>query len=322
MRRLTAALAVLGAGLGLAATGIVASAQTFPDKPIRLILPLQQGGQADLLARLVTEKAMATLGQPFIIDPRPGAAGNLAYDAGAKAAPDGYTLVYGTPGLALNGSLFKSLSYKPTEDLVPITLLASGPFVLYVSGKLPVSNFAELVAYAKANPGKLNYGSVGTTTQLAGALLADAAKIDMVHVPYKGFPAALTDIISGDVHMIFNGVGTADQFLKTGELKLLAVSSPARVKAYPDVPAIAETYAGFDVRGWYGFEAPAGVPQDRLDKLNAALTAALRQPEIVEKIESFGLVPGPQTLAEAKRFLLDDAAKWARAVKLAGIQPE
>lgn len=304
----------------LACAAGAAIAQPYPNKPIRVLLTFSSGGQADLLARIAAERMQPALGQPIVVEARPGAGGNLAMEAVAKAPADGYTLVFGTPAVAINGSLYKKLSYDPLKDLVPISLMAWGPFAVYASATLPVNNIAEFIAYAKTRPGQLNYASVGigSGTHLSGVLFTGAAGLQMTHVPYKGIQQVAPDLVSGQVHLTFNAIGPLAGFLQTGKIKLLANSGPHRLRAFPDVPTIAESLPGFDAGGWYGFFGTAGTPRDVLQRLNTEIVAVVKQPEMVDRIEKMALFASPQTLDEAARFVAAEAEKWSRAVKASG----
>lgn len=297
-----------------------AGAQSYPDKPVRLLLTFASGGQADILARSVTEKMRASFAQPIIVEPRPGAGGNLAMEAVAKAPPDGYTLVFGTPAVAINGTLYKKLSYDPLKDLVPVSLAAWGPYIVYVSGTLPVSSIGELISYARSKPGALNYASVGvgSGTHLAAVLFTLAAGIEMSHIPYKGIQQAAPELVSGDVHLTFNAFGPLTQFVQSGKIKMIATTAPRRIKQLPELPAVAESLPGFEAAGWYGFFATAGTPRPVLERLNAEIVKAVNAPDLHARIENLGLVPAPQSLDEAARFVAAEAAKWSRAVKASG----
>jgi tripartite-type tricarboxylate transporter receptor subunit TctC len=261
------------AAVALSLLSTVLFAQTYPEKPVRLYLTFATGGQADILARSVTERMRASFGQPVIVEPRPGAGGNLAMEAVAKGPADGYTLVFGTPAVAINGALYKKLAYDPLKELVPVSLAAWGPYIVYASGALPANNIAELVAYAKARPGKLNYASVGvgSGTHLTAVLFTLAAGVEMSHVPYKGIQQAAPELVSGDVHLTFNAYGPLAQFVQSGKIKMLATTAPQRIKALPDLPTVAESLPGFEAAGWYGFFAPAGTPRPVLEKLNSEI---------------------------------------------------
>jgi len=298
-----------------------AFAQSYPDRPVRLLLTFAAGGQADILARSVTEKMRASFPQPILVEARPGAGGNLAMEATAKAPPDGYTLVFGTPAVAINGALYRKLSYDPVKDLVPLSLAAWGPYIVYVSGTVPVNNVAELIAYAKARPGKLNYASVGvgSGTHLAAVLFTLAAGVEMTHVPYKGIQQVAPDLVSGEVQFTFNAYGPLAQFVQSGRVKMIATTASRRIPSLPELPTIAESgLPGFEAGGWYGFFATAGTPRPVLEKLNAEIVRAVSSPDLSAKIEGMGLVPSPQSLEEAARFVAAETTKWTRAVKASG----
>jgi tripartite-type tricarboxylate transporter receptor subunit TctC len=246
-------------------------------------------------------------------------------EATAKAPADGYTLVFGTPAVAINGKLYKQLSYDPLKDLAPLGLAAWGPYIVYASGTLPVSSVSGLIAYAKAKPAELNYASVGvgSGTHLAAVLFTLAAGVRMTHVPYKGIQQVAPDLVSGSVHITFNALGPLAQFVQSGRVKMLATTAGHRIPQLPDLPTIAESgLPGFEATGWYGFFTTAGVPRDVLQKLNASISAALADREISERIEKMGLVPSPQTLEEAARFVAAEAGKWSRAVAASGASAE
>ena len=301
--------------------GTAAFAQSYPERPVRLLLTFAAGGQADLLARSVVEKMRPSFGQPILVEARPGAGGNLAMEATAKAPPDGYTLVFGTPAVAINGTLYKKLAYDPVKDLVPLSLAAWGPYIVYVSGTLPVTTVGELLAYLKARPGKLNYASVGvgSGTHLAAVLFTLAAGVELTHVPYKGIQQVAPDLVAGEVHLTFNAFGPLAQFVQSGRVKMLATTASRRIPSLPDLPTLAESgVPGFEAGGWYGFFTTAGTPRPVLEKLNAEIVRAVSAPELSAKIESMGLVPAPQSLDEAARFVAAETTKWSRAVKASG----
>ena len=317
MKRLVALSLLLLAG--------AATAQSYPHKPVRLLLTFAAGGQADILARAIADKMRPTFGQQILVEARPGAGGNLAMEATAKAAPDGYTLVLGTPAVAINGALYKKLAYDPLKDLVPLSMVALGSYVVYVSGTLPVNTAAELIAYARARPGKMNYASVGvgSGTHLAAVLFTLAAGLEMAHVPYKGIQQAAPELVSGEVHLTFNALGPLAQFVQSGRIKMIAVSGAKRAPQLPEVPTIAESgLPGFEAYGWYGLFATAGTPREVLQKLNAGIVAAVSAPDLNERIQGMGLVPAPQSLDEAAKFVAAEAVKWERAVKASNASAE
>ena len=297
-----------------------ASAQAYPAKPILVISPYSGGGGADVVVRFITQRASALLDQQFVIEPRSGAGGNIAAEAVVKSAPDGYTLLFATPLLAINASLYRKLSYDPVKSLTPVAIAVTGPYVMYATGSIPVNNAADFVARAKAQPGKLNYGSlgIGTGPHLGIALFASMAGIQLTHVPYRGFGQILPDLVSGEVHLALNAIGVADGFVKEGKVKMLGFTSAKRLPGFPDVPAVAEAVPGFEVGGWYGFAAPAGTPAAVVERLNTEFIRAVNAPEVAERMAKMGLFPEKWNLAEAAGFFGREVEKWGRAVKAAG----
>ncbi len=303
--------------------GLTAYAQAYPARPMRVILPIGAGGVADLLMRLITEKM--NLGQPFVLDNRPGAGGNIGMEAVARASPDGYTLLLNGPSLAINGSLYKKLPFDPVKDFIPVGMVGTAPFAVFITGKLAAKNLTEFIAYAKANPGKLNYASIGTGSagHLSGVMFCAAAGLDMVHVPYKSVQAASVDLVAGSIHLIFNAYPPLSPMLPDGKLKLLGFSSPKRLQGYPDVPTLAETgLPGFETGGWYLFAVPAGTPRDIQQRLNAEFVRATNLPEVSSGIIKAGFEPLPLGLDDTNRFLLKEIDQWGRAVKAAGATAE
>lgn len=314
------------AGTALAAgyaLPVYAQSQAYPDRPIKVILPIGAGGVADLLMRLITDKI--NMGQPFVLENRPGAGGNIGMDAVARAAPDGYTLLLNGPSSAINGALYKKLSFDPVKDFVPVSMVATAPFAVFISGTLPVNNLAQFIAYAKANPGKLNYASIGTGSagHLSAVLFTAAAGIDMVHVPYKSIQAASVDLVAGNVQLVFNAYPPLAPLLPGGKLKLLGFSSLKRLQAYPDVPTLSESgLPGFETGGWYLFAVPTGTPPDIQQRLNTEFVQAINLPEVSEGIIKAGFVPLPLGLADTNRFFLKEVENWGRAVKASGARAD
>ena len=302
----------------------VAAAQTWPAKPIRLVTPYSPGGAGDWVARTATDRVAQALGQQFVIEPRPGAGGNIAAESVVRSAADGYTLLFATPLLAINATLYRKLTFDATKDLVPVGVIATGPYVLYATGSLPVKNGGELIALAKQKPGAINYASlgIGTGPHLGAVLLALAGGVEFTHVPYKGFGQALPDLASGQVHFSLNGIGVADAFLKDGRVKMLGFTGSTRMKEYPDVPTVSETVPGFEVLGWYGVAAPAGTPRPVIERLNAELVKATTAAEFSSQIEKRGLIPQSFSLAQTREFVARDAERWGRAVKASGAKIE
>lgn len=296
-----------------------AVAQSYPTKPIRLVTPYSPGGAGDWVARATTDRVAQALGQQFVIEPRPGAGGNIAAESVVRSPADGYTLLFATPLLAINATLYRKLSFDATKDLVPLAVIATGPYVLYATGSLPVKNGGELIAMAKQKPGAINYASlgIGTGPHLGAALLGLMGGVEFTHVPYKGFGQALPDLASGQVHFSLNGIGVADAFLKDGRVRMLGFTSLQRMNEYPDVPTVAETVPGYEVLGWYGFAAPAGTPQLILERLNAEVVKVTTS-DFAAQIEKRGLIPQAFNPAQTREFVARDAERWGRAVRASG----
>jgi tripartite-type tricarboxylate transporter receptor subunit TctC len=310
--------------LAAIATAVLVStasfAQSYPAKPIRLITPYSPGGAGDWVARVSTERVGQALGQQFVLEPKPGAGGNIAAETVVRAPADGYTLLFATPLLAINATLYRKLSFDPAKDLVPIAVVGYGPYVLYATGSLPVKNAGELIALAKQKPGAINYASlgIGTGPHLGAVLLGLVGGAEFVHVPYKGFGQALPDLASGQVHFSLNGIGAADAFLKNGQVKILGFTSAERMKGYPEIPTVAETVPGYEVLGWYGFAAPAGTPRPIIERLNAEVVKVTSSPDFAAQLEKRGLISQTFNLAQAQDFFRRETEVWGRAVKASG----
>jgi tripartite-type tricarboxylate transporter receptor subunit TctC len=323
------------AQIGLMTAGVIMSAvlligviitplcaQSYPNRPIRLILPMPPGGPVDILGRIIGQKLAERLGQPVVPENRPGAGGNIGMEYTAKSRPDGYTVVLTTTGLSISPSLYKKLNYDPIKDLVPISLTAQSHFVVLVQPSLPVKNLKEFVDYAKANPGKLNFGSsgIGMASQLANVLLNSLAKIDIVHVPYKGAAPALTGLMGGEVAMMVIVTAPAIPQIQTGKVRALAVLGNERVPSLPNVPTAKE--AGIDnlvVTGWYGLLAPAGTPRDIVNRLSEEWTKIAAMPDVKEKMQSVEFEPISSTPEQFSEFLKSETVRWGKVIKEANI---
>lgn len=302
--------------------GYSSAEEAWPSKPVRIIVPFPAGGVADLAPRVVGQKLSEKWGQPVIVENKAGAAGNIGMGEGARAAPDGYTLVLAPTGnLTVNQFLFK-LPFDTAKDLAPITVLATSPNVLVVNPSVPAKTFSELIAYAKANPGKLNFASpgAGSGAHLAGELLNIEAGIQATHVPYKGLAPAVTDLLGGQVQMMFAGISTVIQYVKSGKLVALAIASPRRSPQLPDVPTVAESgIPGFDVTSWYGLVTRAGTPPAIIDKIQRDAAEVLRDPEVRNRFAGLGLEPGGNTPAEFEALIASESRKWGDIVRKAHI---
>jgi tripartite-type tricarboxylate transporter receptor subunit TctC len=317
MKRLLAGLLVAAAGL--------AQAEGYPSKTIRIVVPFAVGGIADTFGRVIAQKLTETWGQPVVIENKTGAGGNIGADFVAKSPADGYTLVIGNIGThAVNPFLMKSMPFDPQRDFVPVAHLMNAEGLLVVNPDLPVKTVADLIAYGKANPGKLSYASagIGTSGHLAGELFKLTAKVDMVHVPYKGNSPAITDVIGGQAHMIFATMPTVIQQARSGRLRAVASLGSTRAPATPEVPTIAETLPGFEVNNWIGLFAPAGTPYEIVLKLNAEVQKIMAAPEVEKRLDNEGARFIASTPESFGAFQKAESAKWGRAIQEAGIKAE
>jgi tripartite-type tricarboxylate transporter receptor subunit TctC len=301
-----------------------AGAQSFPTKPIRIIVPFGAGTVTDQAGRYIGQKLTVATGQTAIIDNRPGANGIIGAQAGAQAAPDGYTIVFGTNTTqCANQFLYKKLPYDPLKDFAAITKTVQGGIVLVVNAASPAKSLQELIALAKQKPGKLSYGSANSVTLVGMEQLKALSGVDIVNVPYKTLPAVLTDIIGGQIDMAFGDGVTVMPLVRAGKLRALAISTPKRMAVFPDLPtAIEQGVPGFEVTGWLALFAPAKTPPELIAKLNSLIVASLKTPEAVEFFGKNGWEPQPGTPEELDAFVRNETEKWGRMIKTAGIQPE
>jgi len=319
MKRFVAALAAV---IAIGAIAPVAAQGAYPTKPVRLVVPFPAGGTTDILARAVAQKLSETWGQQVIVDNRPGAGGNIGSELVAKAPPDGYTLLMGTVGThAINPSLYAKMPYDHVKDFTPVILVAGVPNVLVVNPSLPVNSVQELIAYGKANPNKLNFASSGngTSIHLSGELFRTMTGVQMTHVPYKGSAPALTDLIGGQVQLMFDNLPSSLQFIKAGKLRALAVTSTERSSALPELPTLAESgLPGFEASSWFGVLAPAGTPNDIVTKVNGAIAAWLASPDAREKLAAQGAIAAGGPSDAFVKHIGNESAKWAKVVKASG----
>jgi tripartite-type tricarboxylate transporter receptor subunit TctC len=315
-----------GAALALSLVAAVAGAQSYPSKTIKYIVPFAPGGTTDILGRLVAQKLSESLGQPVVVENRPGAGGAVGAESVAKSAPDGYTIMGGTISThAINASVYDKLSYDPIQDFEPVTLLATQPNMLVVSPALPVKNVAELVALLKANPNKYSFSTSGngTSAHLSGELFKSMTGTQMQHIPYKGSPQALADVMGGLVSMSFDNISTAYVQAKAGKLRALAVTTRTRSPIAPEVPTMDEAgLKGYELGSWHGVFAPAGTPKPILAKLNAEIVKAIRSPDVREKLQILGVEPVGTSSEEFSRFVRAEVPKWAKVVKESGAKAE
>ena len=299
-----------------------AAAQAYPAKPIRLVVPFPPGGPLDVIARTIGQKATEDWGQPVIVDNRPGAGGDIGADIVAKSAPDGYTIVMGALSThAVNVTLYGNLPYDPIKDFAPIGLVAITPNVLVLNPNVPATSVQELIRYAKANPGKLSFGSGsnGSAGHLAGELFKVDAGVDMVHVPYKGGAPAMQDLLAGQIQLMFDNLANSMPQVKAGKLKALAVTTAKRSSLVPDLPTLTEAgVPNFDIYTWFGLLAPAGTPKDIIAKWNAELVKILGTPEVKERLLAQGAEPAPGTPEQFAALIKSEIPKYAKIVKDSG----
>ena len=309
--------------LCLLALSVHANAQNYPSKPVKLVVPFPAGSATDQIARVIGQELQVALGQPFVVDNKPGAQGTIAAEGVAKSAPDGYTLMVttNTPQAAAP-ALFKQLRYDPVKDFAPVARLGTISFMLMVPADFPAKSFREFLAYAKSNPGKLSggYGSAGS--QVSQAMMRSMGGIEFVDVPYKGLPQAITDVLGGAISFTFADLANALAQLKGGKLRGLAVTSEKRSPLAPDVPAIAEELKGYELIAWFALMAPAGTPKEIVQLLFDATSKAIRKNEIREKFALLGTDVAPMDPVQLEAFIKSEIAKWAKMAKEAGIQPQ
>ena len=308
-------------------TFAVAAAETpYPTRPVRFIVPFAPGGSTDTLARTLAQRLTDALGQQVVVDNRSGGNGNIGTEIVARAVPDGHTIVLGyIANLGIGPSLYAKLPFDPVKDFAPVTLLAVAPNILVAHPSLPVKNVRELVAYAKANPQKVNYASaaVASLGHLAGELLNSSAGIRMQHVPYKGSGQAVIDLLAGQVQIMFSGMSAVMPHIKAGKLRPLAVTGAQRSPATPEVPTIAEAgYPGFEASAWYSVMAPAGTPKTVVMRLNGEILRALKIPEVKERLENVGFELVGSSPDECGTYIRNEIVKWAKVVKASGIKAE
>lgn len=302
-----------------------AQTNTYPDRQIKIISPFATGGIADTFSRVMAQGLSEAWSVPVIVENKTGGGGNIGADFVAKSPADGYTLVMGNIGShAVNPYLMKNMPYDPLRDFQPIAFVLDAEGLLVVNPDVPAKNVAELIAYIRANPGKISYGSggVGTTSHLAGELFKSLAKTDMVHIPYKGNAPAITDLIGGQTQVMFATMPTVLPYVKTGKLRALAVIGNTRSPSLPDIPTVAETLPGFDVSNWIGIFAPSGTPSSIVAKLNGEIIKIMQQPNVQKRLETEGAKFKVMTPDQFAVFQKNEASKWAKTIRDAGLKPE
>jgi tripartite-type tricarboxylate transporter receptor subunit TctC len=308
----------------LPAIALMARAQTYPARPVRIIVGYPPGDSPDTVARIMGQWLSDRLGQPFVIENKPGAATNIAVQAAVDAAADGYTLLWVTTANTSNVTFYDGLHFDFLRDVAPVAALVRVPLVMVVNPSVPAKTVAEFIAYAKSNPGKINMASagVGGTIHLAGELFKSMAGVDMLHVPYRGSPPAISDLMTGRVQVMFDAVPSSLPHIRSGALRALAVTTLTRSDVLPDVPTVADTVAGYEASAWIGATARRGTPAQMIETLNREINAGLANPGIKARLADLGMTPVPATPAEFGSFLAAETEKWGKVIKFAGIKAE
>jgi tripartite-type tricarboxylate transporter receptor subunit TctC len=301
----------------------VASGLDYPSRPVRLIVGFPPGGVGDILARIIGQWLMERVHQPFIVENKPGAGGNIGTEAVVRSAPDGYTLFLVNTANAVNASLYDNLTFNFVQDIVPVAGIARAPNVMEVNPSVPASTVAEFIAYAKANPRKINMGSAGngTLTHVAGELFKMMAGIDMVHVPYRGGAPALSDLLAGRIQVMFDNLPPSIELIRAGKLRPLAVTTATRSDALSDVPTVSEFVPGYEASGWYGVGGPKNMPTEIVDKLNKEVNAGLADPTLKARLANLGCAALPSSPVDFGTLIAAETEKWAKVVKFSGIKP-
>lgn len=310
----------------LGAASTTALAQSYPSKPVRVVVAFAPGGTTDILARVYAQKLSATIGHPFVVDNRTGAGGTIGTEAVVKSAPDGYTINFGsTSSLAVSPNLYPRLSYDLMRDVTPVVQVATASIMLATHPSLPVTSMRELISLARTRPGQINFASSGngSSLHLCGEYLKYLAKIDLLHVPYKGVGAALPDLIAGQVQLLFSDMAPFVPYVKTGKLRILAVTTAQRSRLHPEYPTIAESgVPGYDLAGWYGVVVPVTTPRPIIDRLHAEFTKAMRAADIAERYATLGVEPVESTPEQFATYMRAELAKWGDIIKRSGTKLE
>src|SRR5262245_44866026 len=315
----------LAAGVvALPAVPRFARAQAYPSRPVRWIVGFAAGGSPDIIARLIGQWLSERLGQPIIVENRPGAAGNIGTEAAVRASPDGYTLLMAVSSNAVNAAIYDNLAFNFIRDTAPVASIATTPLIMEVNPSVPATTVPEFIAYAKANPGKINMVSAGkgTPSHVAGELFKMMAAVDMIHIPYRGEALALPDLISGQVQVYFGVMPASLGYIQTGKLRALAVTSATRQEVLPDVPAVGEFLPGYDARGWYGVIVPKATPAEIVGKLNQEINAALADPNIRKRLTELGVAVIAGSPADICKIIAKETEKWAKVIKFAGAKAD
>jgi tripartite-type tricarboxylate transporter receptor subunit TctC len=311
--------------LGCAAVSRIARAESYPSRPVRLIVPFGSAGATDIVARLIGQYLSERLGQTFIIENRPGAGGNLGIETVVRSSPDGYTLVLAGAPSAISATLYDNLNFNFIRDITPVAAIVRFPNVMVVNPSVPAKSLPEFIAHAKANPGKLNMASPGSgsTPHVTGELFKMMTGVDMVHVPYRGGVAAvMTDMLSGRVHVYFGTTASSIEYIRAGKLRALAVTTAMRSETLPDIPTVAEFVPGYEASAWFGIGAPRNTPAEIVDKLNTEINASLGDPKLKARLMDLGGIALTGSPADFTRLIAEETVKWAKVVKFSGAKAE
>jgi len=317
-------LRLAAAAVALPAIARSARAQTYPARPVRIIVGFSAGGPTDINARIMAQWLSERLGQQFLVENRPGAAGNIATEAALRSAPDGYTLLQVTSSNAVNATFYDNLSFNILTDTAPVGAIIRLPFVMEVTPSVPAKTVPEFIAYAKANPGKINMasGGIGTSIHIAGELFKMMAGVNLIHVPYRGSAPALTDMISGQVQVMFDIMTSSIGHIRSGALRALAVTTATRSESLPELPTVGDFLPGYEASAWYGIAAPKRTPSEIIEKLNNDINAGLADPGIKARLTELGGTVIPGSPADFGRLLADEVEKWGKVVRFSGAKPE
>jgi tripartite-type tricarboxylate transporter receptor subunit TctC len=317
-------ITLLGGAAALPAVSHIARAQSYPSRPVRMIVPFGPAGTTDIVARLIGQWLSEHLGQQFVVENRPGGAGNIGTEAVVRAPADGYTLLMIDVSPAINATLFDKLNFNFIRDIAPVANIVRVPNVMVVNPAFPAKTVPEFIAHAKANPGKISLASagIGTPNHVAGELFKMMAGLDLVHVPYRGGGPAIADLLGGQVDVTFAVVTTAIEYIRTGKLRALAVTSTTRQEALPDIPTVADFLPGYEASGWFGLFAPRNTPAEIIDKLNKEINAALADPKVKARLADLGGTVVPGSTADFGKLVVDDKEKWAKVIRAANIKPQ
>ena len=313
----------LAAGvMALPAISRISQAQTYPARPVRIVIGFSAGGGGDIFARLTAQWLSERLGQTFVVENRPGAGSNIAAEAVVRAAPDGYTLLHVTPANAINATLYKKLNFNFIRDIAPVASIVQVPNVMVVNASFPAKTLPEFITYAKANPGKISMASSGngTSQHVSGELFKMMTLINMIHVPYRGGGPALTDVIAGQVQVMFPTIAASIEYIRTGKLRALAVTTAIRSESLPNIPTISEFVPSYEANAWQGIAAPKNTPVEIIQTLNKEIVSALTDPKLRTRFADLGATPFITTPIEFGKFIADETERWAKVVKFAGIK--